>query len=100
MVEEKRAEGTPTIYVIKLQGYLDTEWSEWFYNLAITHESDGTTTLRGLLSDQAVLHSVLERIRDMNLTLIDLHKVNDTNDSERSAPDENKSDSEEGASAT
>ena len=100
MVEEKKTEETPLIYVIKLQGYLDTEWSEWLYDMAITHESDGTTTLYGPLPDQAVLHSVLERIRDMNLTLIDLHKVNDTNDSERSAPDENKPNSEEGSSAS
>lgn len=100
MAEEKKTEDTPTIYVIKLEGYLDMDWSAWFYDMAITHESDGTTTLCGPLSDQTVLHSVLERIRDMNLTLVDLHKVNDTNDSERSVPDENKSNSEKGGSAS
>jgi hypothetical protein len=62
MAEEKKTDDTPTIYAIKLHGYLDTKWSEWLYDMAITHESDGTTTLRGPLSDQAVLHSVLERI--------------------------------------
>jgi hypothetical protein len=99
MVEDKGPESTSTIYVIKLQGYLDTEWSEWFYDMAITHESDGTTTLCGALPDQAVLHSVLERIRDMNLTLINFHKVNSSNDSERRAFNENKPTAEGGADA-
>jgi hypothetical protein len=72
-------ENAPLIYEIKLKGHLDTKWAEWFYDMAITHESDGTTTLRGPLPDQSVLHSILERIRDMNLTLINVHKVNDAN---------------------
>ena len=93
MAEEKKTEVTPTIYVIKLDGYLDTEWSEWLYDMAITHESDGTTTLCGPLPDQAVLHSVLERIRDMNLTLINLHTLPHSNDTEPPAPDESKPDS-------
>jgi hypothetical protein len=94
MAEEKKTEDTPTIYVIKLEGYLDTEWSEWLYDMAITHESDGTTTLCGPLPDQSVLHSVLERIRDMNLTLINFHKVNKPDDSKCRASDENKPNSE------
>jgi hypothetical protein len=97
MVEEKKPGNTPTIYVIKLQGYLDTKWSEWLYDMAITHESDGITSLCGPLPDQAVLHSVLERIRDMNLTLINFHKVENSNDSERPASNENKPPSEGGA---
>lgn len=99
MVEEKKTEkDTPTIYVIRLDGYLDTEWSAWLYDMAITHESDGTTTLRGPLPDQAVLHSVLERIRDMNLTLINLHTLHNPKDNQRPAPNENKPDSEGGTS--
>ena len=78
------------IYEIRIQGQLDAKWSEWLYDMAITHENDGTTTLRGPLSDQAVLHSVLERIRDMNLSLIKLHKMNNSNDSERPALSENE----------
>ena len=97
MAEEKKTEKVPTIYVIRLQGYLDPEWSEWLYDMAITHESDGTTTLCGSLADQAVLHSVLERIRDMNLTLINLHTLPHSNDSERPTSNENKPDSEGGA---
>ena len=61
---------TPTTYEIRIKGHLDRKWSEWLYDMTITHECDGTTTLSGPLPDQTVLHSVLARIRDMNLPLI------------------------------
>jgi hypothetical protein len=61
---------SPTSYEIRIKGHLDPKWAEWFYDLALTHESDGTTTLCGPLPDQTALHSVLDRIRDMNLALI------------------------------
>jgi hypothetical protein len=81
-MSEEQKRSIPTEYEIRLQGHLDTKWSEWFYDMTITHESDGTTTLHGALPDQVVLHSVLERIRDMNLTLINVNKLNDPNQNE------------------
>jgi len=78
--DQKRDAGE--IYEIKLQGYLDSKWSEWFYGMIITHEPDGATTLRGPLPDQAVLHSILERIRDMNLKLINVQEVEDASQDE------------------
>ena len=63
------------IYEIKLQGHLDAKWSEWFYGLTITHEPDGNTTLNGPLPDQIVMHSVLDRLRDMNLPLLSLKQI-------------------------
>jgi len=74
MVEEKKPEEPPTIYVIQLQGYLDPEWSEWLYDMAIEQDGD-VTTLHGSLPDQTVLHSVLDRIRDMNLQLISVNQI-------------------------
>lgn len=62
-------------YEIKIQGHLDTRWSEWLYGMTITHERDGATTLRGSLPDQTVLHSVLDRLRDMNLPLISVNQI-------------------------
>ncbi len=66
---------TPPTYEIRIKGHLNSKWTEWFYDLSITHESDGTTTLYGPLPDQTVLHSVLDRIRDMNLRLISVTEV-------------------------
>ncbi len=74
MSDEQKISTSET-YEIKIQGYLDTKWSEWFYGLTITHELDGATTLYGPLPDQMVLHSVLDRIRDMNLALISVNQI-------------------------
>lgn len=73
-MSEEEPKNTSEIYEIKLQGHLDTKWSEWFYDMAITHGSD-VTTLFGPLPDQTVLHSVLDRIRDMNLQLISVNQI-------------------------
>jgi hypothetical protein len=62
-------------YEIRIQEHLDDRWAEWFYGMSITYERDGSTTLRGPLPDQTVLHSVLDRIRDMNLQLISVNRV-------------------------
>jgi len=72
---DKQKKDTVETYKIKVQGHLDPKWSEWFYGLTITHEHDGSTTLIGPLPDQTVLHSVLDRIRDMNLKLISVKQI-------------------------
>ena len=74
MTDDKKKD-TTEIYEIKLQGHLDTKWSEWFYGMTVTHERGGATTLCGPLPDQAVLRSVLDRIWDMNLLLISVNQI-------------------------
>ena len=58
------------IYEIRVQGHLDQHWSEWFDGLTISHESDGSTLLRGPLVDEAALHGVLIKVRNLALPLL------------------------------
>ena len=60
----------PEYYEIKIKGHLDQRGSEWFEGLQFTYVEGDATLLSGSLPDQAALHGLLERIRDLNLTLI------------------------------
>ncbi len=57
-------------YEIRVRGHLDQRWSDWFAGLQLAHLEGNQTLLSGSLPDQAALHGLLERIRDLNLTLI------------------------------
>lgn len=63
------------VYEIRIQGHLQDKWAEWFEGLILTREIDGTTTLYGPLPDQTALHSILLKIRNMNLKLISVKEV-------------------------
>ena len=65
----------PEIYEIRIQGHLQDKWVEWFYGLTLTREKDGSTTLYGPLPDQTALHSVLQKISNMNLRLISVSEI-------------------------
>ena len=60
----------PEYYEIKLRGHLDPRWSERFAGLQLAHLEGNETLLSGALPDQAALHGLLERIRDLNIKLI------------------------------
>ena len=70
-------------YVIRVKGHLDPFWQEWFENLSITHESDGTTLLSGHECDQAALYRILFKLRDLGLTLLELEARAPTQPPER-----------------
>lgn len=57
-------------YEIRLTGLLDPRWADWFDGLTLSHEKTGVTVLRGAIADQAALHGVLQRVRDLGLPLV------------------------------
>jgi hypothetical protein len=57
-------------YEIRLKGHLDDRWADWFEGLTITLEEDGTTLLTGPVVDQAALHGLLKRVRDLGIPLL------------------------------
>jgi hypothetical protein len=65
----------PERYVIRIKEHLDPHWSEWFEGLTLTHTESGETILSGPIVDQAALHGLLVRVRDLNLTLISVIRI-------------------------
>lgn len=67
--------GQLTVYQIKLAGHLGCEWTDWFGGLTITLEEDGNSVLTGPVTDQAALHGLLKKVRDLGLPLISVNRV-------------------------
>jgi hypothetical protein len=63
------------IYEIRLKGHLEARQVDWFGDLSVTHEADGTTALTGPLIDQAALYGLLRKLRDLGLPLIAVNRV-------------------------
>jgi len=62
-------------YEIVFQGHLDARWAARLGVPSLTHEPDGTTILRGVAADQAALHGLLQRVRDLGLTLVSVARL-------------------------
>jgi hypothetical protein len=62
-------------YEIRLKGHLETRWAAWFDGLSLTNERDGTTLIHGLVADQAALHGLLQKVRDVGLPLVSVTQV-------------------------
>lgn len=60
----------PQLYEIRLRGQLDSQWADWFGGLTVALTADGDTLLTGPVADQAALHGVLRKVRDVGLTLL------------------------------
>jgi hypothetical protein len=66
----------PMVYQIRIKGHLSRQWADWFEGLTITLEDDGNTLLTGLVIDQAALHGLLKKVRDLGMPLLSVNRVN------------------------
>ena len=67
--------GPPTVYQIRVKGHLGSQWTNWFEGLTITLEEDGDTLLTGPVIDQAALHGLLKKVRDLGMQLVSVSPV-------------------------
>jgi hypothetical protein len=63
------------IYQIRIKGHLGAQWTDWFGGLTITLEDNGDTLLTGLVVDQAALHGLLKKVRDLGMPLLSVNRV-------------------------
>jgi hypothetical protein len=66
---------SPLHYEIRVKGHLDARWSAWFDGLSLANEGDGTTLIHGPVVDQAALHGVLQKLRDVGMPLVSITQV-------------------------
>lgn len=73
----------PTVYQIRIKGHLDREWADWFGGLSITLEDCGDTLLTGPVIDQAALHGLLKKVRDLGMPLLSVNRKEGDSDESR-----------------
>ena len=64
----------PVVYQIRIKGHLGPQWTEWFEGMAVTREENGDTLLTGPVIDQAALHGLIKKVRDLGMELISVNR--------------------------
>ena len=64
------------LYEIRIKGHLPDRWADWFANMTIALNDDGTTCLTGAVVDQAALHGLLKKVRDLGMPLLSVNRLN------------------------
>jgi hypothetical protein len=67
--------GSPVIYAIRIKGHLGHQWTDWFGEVTFTLEDNGDTLITGPVVDQAALHGLLKKVRDLGMPLISVNGV-------------------------
>jgi hypothetical protein len=77
---DREGDGEAELYEIRIEGHLDAKWVLWFDGLNVTLEAGGATQLSGWIADQAALHGVLRKVRDLGMPLIAVTRVRSSQD--------------------
>jgi hypothetical protein len=74
-INSKSEKAQPLVYQIRIKGHLGREWTNWFEGLTLTLEDNGETLLTGPVVDQAALHGLLRKVRDLGAPLLSVNRV-------------------------
>jgi hypothetical protein len=74
-LDRKTDPSQPMVYQIRLKGHLGSQWTDWFGGLTVTLEDNGDTLLTGPVVDQAALHGLLKKVRDLGMSLVSVVSV-------------------------
>jgi len=74
-LDPKTNPSQPMVYQIRIKGHLGHQWTDWFEGLTITLEEDGETLLTGPVVDDAALHGLLKKVRDLGMPLLSVNRV-------------------------
>ena len=74
-LDQKTDPSQPMVYQIRIKGHLGSQWTDWFGGLTVTLEDNGDTLLTGTVVDQAALHGLLKKVRDLGMPLVSVVNV-------------------------